>query len=144
MMGHQHGRNSDSAHSVICPNCILVAEDDRALRKLLVDSLRRDGYRLHEAKNGREALEELRSGDAELLILDLMMPEVSGWEVLRRRAEDPALQRIPVIVISAAKDSAVVEVLDRNICALLPKPFDLDSLHALVRVCLEQLHTQEP
>lgn len=123
-----------------CPNCILVAEDDPALRRLLVSSLSREGYRLHEAKDGHEALEELGSGEAELLILDLMMPKVSGWEVLRRRAEDPALQRIPVIVISAAKDSAVAEVLDRNICALLPKPFDLDALHALVRSCLKHEH----
>ncbi|MBW3566101.1 MAG: response regulator [Acidobacteria bacterium] len=123
-----------------CPNCILVAEDDPALRKLLISSLRREGYRLHEAKDGREALKEMRSGEAELLILDLMMPKVSGWEVLRRRAEDPDLQRIPVIVISAAKDSAVAEVLDRDICALLPKPFDLDALHSLVRSCLTHAH----
>lgn len=99
-------------------------------------TLRRDGYKLTEAQNGREALDAMRAGGEDLVLLDLMMPEVSGWEVLRVRKETPSLRGIPVIVISANHGLDVTDVVSNDICGLLPKPFELSSLHELVRTCL--------
>jgi CheY-like chemotaxis protein len=113
-------------------------DDDPTIRRLIVTALRRDGYKLTEARNGREALDAMRTGTEDLVLLDLMMPEVSGWEVLRIRKANPELCRIPVIVISANHGPEVVEVVASGICALLPKPFELSALHALVRTCLAQ------
>lgn len=123
--------------------CILVVDDDVSIRKLIVTSLRREGYKLNEAVNGREALDAMRGGDEDLVLLDLMMPEVSGWEVLRIRRENAELRRIPVIVISANHGPDVSEAVSSGICALLPKPFELAALHALVRSCLMHEHGEE-
>jgi CheY-like chemotaxis protein len=120
--------------------CVLVVDDDVGIRKLIVSSLRREGYTLHEARNGREALSAMESGGEELVLLDLMMPEVSGWEVLRIRKEKPELRRIPVIVISANSGPEIADAISSGICALLPKPFELETLHALVRTCLAHTH----
>lgn len=116
--------------------CILVVDDDPSIRQLIVTTLRRDGYSLTEAENGREALEAMRRGNEDLVLLDLMMPEVSGWDVLRVRKESSDLQRIPVIVITAAHGAEVADAVSGGICALLPKPFELEKLHLLVRNCL--------
>lgn len=107
--------------------CVLVVDDDAAIRRLIMASLSRSGYVVCEAKNGREALEEMRAGRSDLVVLDLMMPEMNGWEVLAVRATDEALRRIPVIVISANRGPAIAEAVANGICALLPKPFDLDG-----------------
>ncbi len=125
---------------------VLVVDDDPGIRRMIVASLRREGYALAEAQNGREALEQMadHTRATDLVLLDLMMPEVSGWDVLRARASDPALRIIPVIVISANREPAVAEVMDKEICAFLPKPFDLTTLHSVVRGCLEAAHESGP
>ncbi len=123
-----------------CTHCILVVDDDPNIRSMLVALFRREGYRLYEAKNGRQALEVMRSGEPQIVVLDLMMPEVSGFDVLRIRADDPELRKIPVIVISAAAHQSIRELVEQGICALLPKPFDLDALRALVQSCLAHDH----
>ena len=107
--------------------CVLVVDDDAAIRRLLMATLSRSGYVVCEAKNGREALDEMRAGRSDLVVLDLMMPEMNGWEVLAVRAADETLRRIPVIVISANRGPAIAEAVANGICALLPKPFDLDG-----------------
>jgi CheY-like chemotaxis protein len=117
-------------------NHIVIAEDDPNIRRLIVFVLERLGYQVHEARNGREALLEMRCGNAELIVLDLMLPEVSGWDVLDERAEDPELQKIPVIVISANRGDQLARIADQDICAMLPKPFDLEALEAIVANCL--------
>jgi len=122
---------------------ILVVDDDDSIRQLIRATLRRRGYAVAEARNGREALESMRAGWSDLVVLDLMMPEVSGWEVLAERAADDALRRIPVIVASASRGPEAAEVLSRGICALLPKPFELETLCALVASCLGHTHGAE-
>ena len=92
---------------------------------------------MKEARNGREALAEMRGSDISLVLLDLMMPDLSGWDVLAERAKELELQKIPVIVITASTGEKVTGVLDRGVCALLPKPFELRALMALVENCLE-------
>lgn len=119
-----------------CPRCVLVVDDDPSIRKMIAVFLRRRGYVPIEASNGREALREMRSGEAHLVVLDLMMPEVSGWEVLEERSKDAALRAIPVVVVSANFGIDTSGSLGKGVCGLLPKPFDLSALENLVRTCL--------
>jgi CheY-like chemotaxis protein len=120
--------------------CILVVDDDDSIRRMICVTLKRSGYEVCEARNGREALVAMRSGESDLVVLDLMMPEVTGWDVLRIRAEDESLRRIPVIVASANRGPEIVDAVKGGICALLPKPFELTALQAVVASCLQHDH----
>ncbi|HKR66064.1 MAG TPA: response regulator transcription factor [Thermoanaerobaculia bacterium] len=115
---------------------VLVVDDDASIRGLIVAALKRDGYVFYEAPNGRDALEVMRQQRPDVVVLDLMMPIVSGWDVLRERQDDADLKRIPVIVVSANREPALVAAVDAGICAFLPKPFDIRALSALVRSCI--------
>lgn len=115
------------------PHCVLVVDDDPSIRKMIVASLRRDGYVFREAANGKDALDVMRSEHPSVVVLDLMMPVLSGWDVLQARELEPDLKEIPIIVISANRDPEVVAAVDMGICAFLPKPFDIRALSALVR-----------
>lgn len=115
---------------------VLVVDDDPNIRRMIVAALRRDGYDFIEAPNGREALDMMRAQHPDVVVLDLMMPILSGWDVLRERADDPDLRPIPVIIISANRDPEVATAVAQGICAFLPKPFDIGALSALVRSCI--------
>lgn len=118
------------------PFSVLVVDDDPSIRKMIVAALRREGYRFFEAANGREALDLMRSEQPDVVVLDLMMPMVSGWDVLRERLNEPELTRIPVIIVSANRDAELSSAIDKGICAFLPKPFDISALSALVKSCM--------
>ena len=105
---------------------------------MIIAALRRDGYSFLEAPNGKEALDLMRSEKVDCVVLDLMMPILSGWDVLRAREGDAELEKIPVILISANRDPEVVSAVDKGVCAFLPKPFDIGALSALVRSCVAQ------
>ena len=115
---------------------VLVVDDDPNIRRMIVAALRRDGYEFLEAPNGREALDVMRAQHPDVVVLDLMMPVLSGWDVLRERADDEELRSIPVIIISANRDPEVATAVAQGICAFLPKPFDIGALSALVRSCI--------
>jgi CheY-like chemotaxis protein len=116
---------------------VLVVDDDPSIRKMILAALRRDSqYRFLEAGNGRDALDMMRSHTPDIVVLDLMMPVMSGWDVLRERSSDAVLRRIPVIVVSANRDPEVATAVNAGICAFLPKPFDIGALSALVRSCV--------
>jgi two-component system KDP operon response regulator KdpE len=118
------------------PFCVLVVDDDPSIRRMIVAALKRDGYVFHEAPNGKEALDLMRSEHPNVVVLDLMMPILSGWDVLQARELEPDLKSIPVIIISANRAPEVATAVDMGICAFLPKPFDIGALSALVRSCL--------
>jgi len=127
------------------PARILIADDDASIRRLLKMSLRYQNYAVVEARNGREALTKMRGGNVDLVLLDLMMPEVSGWDVLRERTADPSLQRIPIIVMTATNErAATVGLLNAAVDAIVAKPFDLDALEASISACLERVHPAAP
>jgi CheY-like chemotaxis protein len=91
-----------------------------------------------EARDGREALARMHTGDADLVIMDLTMPEVSGWDVLHVRAADPLLRQIPIIVVTARNECDVAaDILDKDVYAVIEKPFDLDVLATAVMACLQ-------
>jgi CheY-like chemotaxis protein len=106
---------------------ILVVEDDANARAVLIELLELNGYSAAPAANGREALERLRYAPLPaLIILDLMMPEMDGWEFRRRQVSDRRLARVPVLVVSAAEQPEI----DAN--GILTKPIDIDYLLRLV------------
>ena len=84
---------------------ILLIEDDADLRDALSQILRDEGYEVVGAAHGREALDTLRAGQrVDVILLDLTMPVMNGWQFRAEQREDPLLSRIPVIVISAGND----------------------------------------
>ncbi|HUP50119.1 MAG TPA: response regulator [Thermoanaerobaculia bacterium] len=114
-----------------------MVDDDVNIRKMIVAALRRSNYEFLEAPNGREALDLMRRERPSVVLLDLMMPVLSGWDVLRERQDDPELREIPVILISANRDPEIASAVDKGVCAFLPKPFDIGALTALVQSCVQ-------
>ena len=88
---------------------IFVVEDDSFLRKLLVDKLKREGFEVVEATGGKEALEYLKKNLPLLILLDLVMPGIDGFEVLDKIRKDPSTKNIPVIVLSNLGEKENVE-----------------------------------
>ena len=115
---------------------ILIADDDPGIRRMLAMTLQKDGYQTADACDGREALDAMRAGQADLVLLDLKMPRVTGWQVLTERAGAPELRKIPIIVITAERGDVVANIPDDRLCALLTKPFELQALRALVKSSL--------
>jgi CheY-like chemotaxis protein len=116
---------------------VLVVDDDASIRRMMIAALKRsDDYEFLEAGNGREALEIMRREHPSAVVLDLMMPIMSGFDVLQERSTDQALRRIPVIIVSANRAPEIATAVDKGICAFLPKPFDINVLSALVKSCL--------
>jgi CheY-like chemotaxis protein len=118
------------------PPRVLVVDDDPNIRRMMVAALKRDGYTFAEAANGREALDSMRADKPDVVVLDLMMPVMSGWDVLQEREHDATLRQIPVIIVSANRAPEVATAVDKGICAFLPKPFDIGVLSALVKSCV--------
>ena len=117
---------------------VLVVDDDPSIRRMIIAALKRDGYSFIEATNGREALDAMREHHPAAVVLDLMMPILSGWDVLRERSSDPELLNIPVIIISASRSGEISDAMGQGICAFLPKPFDISALASLVRNCVPE------
>jgi DNA-binding response OmpR family regulator len=114
---------------------ILLAEDDSYIRATLAELLRDEGYLVFEAKDGTAALTEARSRPPALVLLDLMLPVVDGWDLLRERQRRPELQSVPILVLSAAGDTAINQAESLGASAVLRKPFDLqDVLHEVKRL----------
>ncbi|HEX7154841.1 MAG TPA: response regulator [Thermoanaerobaculia bacterium] len=116
---------------------ILVVDDDDAIRTLISRVLTRDGHTVEQAANGAEALDKLRARDCRVMVLDLMMPVLSGFEVLRYLEEHDDAGTPCVIVASAAASPAVdTAKAVRCVHAVLRKPFDIDALRQAVNACL--------
>jgi len=110
---------------------VLIVEDDADLREMMAQLLSLEGYRAETAPNGRDALRYLERGDRpDVILLDLMMPVMDGWEFRRRQVEDPTIAGVPVVVLSAVDPSRAG---DLGGIAFLKKPLDFDRLLELVR-----------
>jgi len=118
---------------------ILVVDDLPENREVLVKRLERQGHQTAEAENGRHALEMMASGTYDLVLLDVMMPEVDGYTALGRMKADPALRHIPVIMISALDEiESVVRCIETGAEDFLPKPFNPTLLRARIGASLEK------
>lgn len=113
----------------------LVVDDDQALQGLFNTLLGRDGFSVDCAPDGRQAFEYLRRGSYSVILLDLMMPEVNGFELLERmQRESPDLLRRVIVMTGAAQ--RVVDSVDRSrIWGLIRKPFDINDLRRAAREC---------
>ena len=110
---------------------ILVIDDEPQIRKFLSISLRSQGYAVEEAASGGEGLERLATRGADLVVLDLGLPDVEGYEVLRQLRE---WSRVPVIVLSVrASETEKVRALDGGANDYVTKPFGIQELMARVR-----------
>src|SRR6185369_16004642 len=121
----EEGPDPAPAH---CP--VLIVEDDEDLRDMMAQMLTIEGFAATAVANGREALDYLRQAiKPHVILLDLMMPVMDGWEFRRRQQADPELAPVPVIVLSALDPSRAAPV---DATAFLKKPLDFDRLLELV------------
>jgi signal transduction histidine kinase/CheY-like chemotaxis protein len=121
------------------PGLILIVDDHEHNRALLARRLQREGHRSASAANGRQALEMARARSFDLILLDIMMPEMDGYQVLERLRADPVLRHVPVIVISAVNDrESVLKCIELGAEDYLFKPFDRALLQARVNSSLER------
>ena len=125
---------------------VLVVDDDPLNRLLLTRSLEREGHRVGSATNGQEALQLLRETPFDVVLLDIVMPELDGVAVLERLKRDPVLQHVPVIMISAVDEvDTVVRCIEMGAEDYLPKPFNPVLLRARINAALarKRLHDLE-
>ena len=125
---------------------LLIVDDNEANRALLARRLRRQGYTVSLAENGRQALEKLRGRRFDLVLLDVIMPEMGGYHVLEKMKQDPLLRHLPVIMISALDDlEMLARCIQKGAEDYLSKPFDAVLLRARIGSSLEKkrLHDQE-
>ena len=116
---------------------VCVIDDDADIRDILSDVLTFEGYRVLAASDGLEALELLHDQGQSccLILLDLMMPRMNGWEFRRRQEEDPALSRIPLLLLTGAGGAARAAA-ELNVTGAIEKPVELDTLlEAIARFC---------
>lgn len=118
---------------------ILVVDDTEANRELLSRRLGRNGHIVDTANGGKSALEAAAKSEFDLILLDLMMPDMNGLEVLTRLKDDPAVRHIPVIMISALDEiDSIVRCIEAGAEDYVPKPFDPVLLGARIEASLER------
>lgn len=121
------------------PGTILVVDDSESNRRLLLRSLTQQGHKVECANDGKDALAQLYAQNFDLVLLDMLMPEMDGLDVLSIIKKDAQLQHIPVIVISALDDfDRVIECIKAGAEDYLPKPFNATLLGARIGTGLEK------
>ena len=111
------------------PRLILIVEDDRAVASMISEFITSAGYDAEVARDGQDAIVKARQFQPDLVIMDLMLPRLTGGEAASQLKQDALTSRIPIVGISAVADvTALAELLPLD--AVVPKPFDLDDLLA--------------
>ena len=128
------------ANAIRSGYALLVVDDNEDNRYTLTRRLTREGYtNISVAENGRQALEMVKARAFDLVLLDIMMPEVNGYEVLERMKADAQLRHVPVIMISAVGEmDSVIRCIELGAEDYLPKPFNPTLLRARVGASLEK------
>jgi len=109
---------------------IMVVDDDKDIRKSVKQILEKNGYKVYSFENGRECLKTLKEGKYKpsLIILDIMMPEMSGWEFQRKLDENIELSDIPIVFLTARSTETAQEMYRRYGVDYISKPFDINYL----------------
>ena len=107
---------------------VLVIDDDLPLRGMLAAALRQHGFQVLLAGDGAEGQRALTIHNPDVILLDLAMPDVNGWDFLQRLQETGHLGRVPIIVVSAHVRVEPQALLQMGVSAILPKPFNLPDL----------------
>lgn len=113
---------------------IVLAEDEPQIARLIEFKLKKEGYQVTWKENGEEALKAIKADKPDLILLDIMMPVMDGYEVLRRLREDENLKSIPVVMLTArAQERDVVKGIDVGAEDYITKPFHPAELLARVK-----------
>ncbi|HEU5163851.1 MAG TPA: response regulator [Thermoanaerobaculia bacterium] len=120
----------------------LLCEDDTAIREMIRTVLARDGFTVEPVCDGASAIERLEAGSFDLIVLDLMMPGMNGFDIVDflERHQPGRLKRV---LITTAVPAHVAEKLPPSICHILPKPFDIERLLEHARSCSEDTMTRK-
>ncbi|MCC7451357.1 MAG: response regulator [Anaerolineae bacterium] len=118
---------------------LLVVDDNKTNREMLGYALKLEGHTVVMAENGRQALEMIQTAPFDLVLLDIMMPGIDGYQVLQMLKAEPDYRHIPVIVISAVEETeGAIRCIGLGAEDYLPKPFDLVLLRARINASLEK------
>lgn len=118
---------------------ILIADDEKDIRVLVSQILGEEKYKLYFASNGREAIDSVTANKPDLLILDLMMPEIDGVEVCKRLKQNKDTKKIPIIMLTAKTSVAdKIEGFVTGAEEYITKPFDPDKLEITVEKVLRR------
>ena len=119
------------------PRHVLVVDDDLALRGLFKNLLTRNGFAVDAASDGRAAYDQITRENYSVILLDLMMPEVNGFELLERMERDsPAL--LPRVIVMTGASQRTVQNLDTSkVWGLIRKPFDINNLLSSTIACAD-------
>jgi len=113
---------------------VLVVDDDAVIRQLICVNLELEGYDVHTAEDGEDALAKVRDVDPKVITLDIMMPKLDGWETAARLPNHPETAHIKVILLSArAQEADLRRGKGIGVDLYLTKPFDPDELVEAVR-----------
>lgn len=105
---------------------ILIVEDEANLAKVIQFNLERAGYRTEEASDGAEAMDKIGLSPPDLVLLDLLIPSINGWEVARRIRENPATRDIKILMLSIVSNGKKASEVGAN--AYIVKPFSMEKL----------------
>ena len=122
---------------------VLVVDDDPDILDALSEILEVEGYEVQRARNGREALQRIEQDMPDLVLLDLMMPVMDGWEFMKHQRRDWHLCTIPTIVVSGVP-SHDPRCLEMPVVRLLPKPYTGDQLMAAIDAEISTRQTPDP
>jgi CheY-like chemotaxis protein len=118
-------------------SAVLVVDDDQALRGLFTTLLSRNGFNVDCANDGRAAYDQLNRHTYSVILLDLMMPEVNGFELLERLQRDSPGLLERVIVMTGASQRSIENLDTSRIWGLIRKPFDIDNLVSSTLACAQ-------
>jgi two-component system alkaline phosphatase synthesis response regulator PhoP/two-component system response regulator VicR len=119
---------------------ILVVDDERHIVRLVQVNLERAGYEILTAYDGVEALEKVKTESPDMVVLDVMMPRMDGFEVLKNLQSDPRFQNIPVIMLTAkAQDADIFKGWASGVSSYLTKPFNPRELLVFVERIFQSL-----
>ncbi len=118
---------------------ILVVDDDMLARMTAVQCVKQGGHTANMAEGGAAAMKMLQSEGYDLVLLDLLMPNVDGFEVLRQIRENPQIRDVPVIMVSGSGGpDSMARCVEMGACGYLPKPLDPDLLTIEITRCLDK------
>jgi len=122
---------------------IITIDDEAPIRYLIRHSLRREQYEIVEAGNGREGLEVIRQEMPDLIVMDVVMPEMNGLETLQAIRADVNIAHIPVLLLTGVKDTEKLnKALETPRTDFLPKPFLVEVLKERIRKMIAEISTE--
>lgn len=128
----QHSAPGEKRLAEVEKKRVLVIDDDLPIRGMLAAALRQHGYQVLLAGDGAEGQRAMTIHHPNIVLLDLAMPDVNGWDFLQRLQETGHLGKVPIIVVSAHVRVEPHALLQMGVAAILPKPFNLTDLLDLI------------